>query len=50
MAGAYEMLAADYDWMFGDGALAHGRAVNLPSDLTGEQWALAEWPSSSREL
>jgi SAM-dependent methyltransferase len=25
------MLAADYDWMFGDDALAHGRAVNLPA-------------------
>jgi SAM-dependent methyltransferase len=31
MAGAYEMLAADYDWMFGDDALAHGRAINLPA-------------------
>jgi SAM-dependent methyltransferase len=31
VAGAYEMLAADYDWMFGDDALAHGRAVNLPA-------------------
>src|SRR5512140_3579596 len=31
MAGAYEMLAADYDWMFDAHALAHGRAVNLPA-------------------
>jgi SAM-dependent methyltransferase len=31
MAGAYEMLAADYDWMFDDGELANGRAVNLPA-------------------
>ena len=31
MAGAYEMLAADYDWMFDDGQLADGRAVNLPA-------------------
>jgi glycine/sarcosine N-methyltransferase len=31
VAGAYELLAADYDWMFGDDALAHGRAVNLPA-------------------
>jgi ubiquinone/menaquinone biosynthesis C-methylase UbiE len=28
MAGAYEMLAADYDWMFDDDALANGRAIN----------------------
>jgi SAM-dependent methyltransferase len=31
MAGAYEMLAADYDWMFDDDALANGRAINLPA-------------------
>jgi len=31
MAGAYEMLAADYDWMFDDGELADGRAINLPA-------------------
>ena len=31
MAGAYEMLAADYDWMFGDDELANGRAINLPA-------------------
>jgi SAM-dependent methyltransferase len=31
MAGAYEMLAADYDWMFGDDALANGRAINRPA-------------------
>src|SRR5262249_36955724 len=31
MAGAYEMLAADYDWTFDDDALAHGRAINLPA-------------------
>src|SRR5215468_2274905 len=31
MAGAYEMLAADYDWMFDEDALANGRAVNLPA-------------------
>jgi SAM-dependent methyltransferase len=31
MAGAYEMLAADYDWMFDDDALANGRAINHPA-------------------
>ncbi len=31
MAGAYETLAADYDWMFGDDALANGRAINRPA-------------------
>jgi SAM-dependent methyltransferase len=31
MAGAYEMLAADYDWMFHDDELANGRAVNRPA-------------------
>jgi glycine/sarcosine N-methyltransferase len=31
MAGAYEMLAADYDWMFDDGELANGRAINHPA-------------------
>jgi SAM-dependent methyltransferase len=31
VAGAYETLAADYDWMFGDDALANGRAINLPA-------------------
>ena len=31
MAGAYELLAADYDWMFGDDALANGRAINSPA-------------------
>ena len=31
MAGAYETLAADYDWMFDDDALANGRAINLPA-------------------
>jgi SAM-dependent methyltransferase len=31
MAGAYEMLAADYDWMFDDDTLANGRAINLPA-------------------
>ena len=31
MTGAYETLAADYDWMFGDDALANGRAINLPA-------------------
>jgi glycine/sarcosine N-methyltransferase len=31
MAGPYEMLAADYDWMFDDDALANGRAINLPA-------------------
>jgi SAM-dependent methyltransferase len=31
MAGAYEMLAADYDWMFDGDALANGRAVNHPA-------------------
>jgi SAM-dependent methyltransferase len=31
MAGAYETLAADYDWMFDDDALANGRAINHPA-------------------
>jgi len=31
MAGAYEMLAADYDWMFDDDTVANGRAINLPA-------------------
>jgi SAM-dependent methyltransferase len=31
MAGAYEMLAADYDWMFDDDALVNGRAITLPA-------------------
>jgi SAM-dependent methyltransferase len=31
MTGAYEGLAADYDWMFGDDELAHGRAINRPA-------------------
>jgi SAM-dependent methyltransferase len=31
MAGAYEMLAADYDWMFDDDELANGRAINHPA-------------------
>ncbi|HYB87528.1 MAG TPA: class I SAM-dependent methyltransferase [Streptosporangiaceae bacterium] len=31
MAGAYETLAADYDWMFDDDALANGRAIKHPA-------------------
>lgn len=31
VAGAYENLAADYDWMYGDEALADGRGINLPA-------------------
>jgi SAM-dependent methyltransferase len=31
MARDYEMLAADYDWMFDDDELANGRAINLPA-------------------
>ena len=31
MAGAYESLAADYDWIFGDDALAHGGAIRRPA-------------------
>ncbi len=31
MAGAYEMLAADYDWSFDDDALVNGRAINRPA-------------------
>jgi SAM-dependent methyltransferase len=31
MAGAYEMLAADYDWMYDDDTLMNGRAVNHPA-------------------
>jgi len=31
MADAYEMLAADYDWMFDDDEIANGRAINHPA-------------------
>jgi SAM-dependent methyltransferase len=31
MADYYESLAADYDWIFDDGALAHGLAINHPA-------------------
>jgi SAM-dependent methyltransferase len=31
MAGAYEILAVDYDWMFDDDALVNGRAINQPA-------------------
>ena len=31
MADAYEMLAADYDWLFDDDALADGGAVSQPA-------------------
>ncbi|HXO09441.1 MAG TPA: class I SAM-dependent methyltransferase [Solirubrobacteraceae bacterium] len=31
MARPYEMLAADYDWMFDDDALVNGRAINHPA-------------------
>jgi SAM-dependent methyltransferase len=31
VAGAYDMLAADYDWMFDDDALVNGRAINHPA-------------------
>ena len=31
MARAYELLAADYDWMYDDDALVNGRAVNHPA-------------------
>ncbi len=31
MPGAYEMLAADYDWMFDDDELVNGRAINHPA-------------------
>jgi SAM-dependent methyltransferase len=31
LAGAYESLAADYDWIFGDDALAHGGAIRRPA-------------------
>ena len=31
MADAYEMLAADYDWLFGDDALADGGAISQPA-------------------
>jgi protein-L-isoaspartate O-methyltransferase len=29
--GAYEFLAADYNWMFDDDELANGRAINHPA-------------------
>jgi SAM-dependent methyltransferase len=31
VAGPYENLAADYDWIFGDDALAHGAAIRRPA-------------------
>ncbi len=31
VTGAYETLAADYDWMYDDDALASGRAINHPA-------------------
>jgi SAM-dependent methyltransferase len=31
MAGPYENLAADYDWIFDDDALAHGAAIRRPA-------------------
>src|ERR1700739_4802057 len=31
MAGAYELLAADYDWMFDNDALTNGRAITRPA-------------------
>jgi SAM-dependent methyltransferase len=31
MTGAYERLAADYDWMFGDDEVARGRAIRRPA-------------------
>ncbi len=31
MADDYEMLAADYDWLFGDDELADGGTINLPA-------------------
>jgi SAM-dependent methyltransferase len=31
VAGSYETLAADYDWMFDDDELANGRAIRLPA-------------------
>jgi glycine/sarcosine N-methyltransferase len=31
MAGPYESLAADYDWIFDDDALAHGGAIRRPA-------------------
>jgi len=31
MAGAYETLAADYDWLFDDDALTNGAAINQPA-------------------
>ena len=31
MAGPYENLAADYDWIFGDDALASGAAIRRPA-------------------
>ncbi|HEY1323313.1 MAG TPA: class I SAM-dependent methyltransferase [Streptosporangiaceae bacterium] len=31
MTGAYETLAADYDWMFDDDELVNGRAINRPA-------------------
>jgi len=31
VAGTYETLAADYDWLFGDDVLANGGAINQPA-------------------
>jgi hypothetical protein len=51
MAGAYETLAADYDWMFDDDALANGRAINQPATARrpGEGVTVRAWTARSRQ-
>jgi hypothetical protein len=51
MAGAYETLAADDDWMFDDDALANGRAINQPATARrpGEAVTVRAWTACSRQ-
>ena len=51
VAGAYETLAAGYDWMFDDDALANGRAINQPATARrpGEAVTVRAWTACSRQ-
>jgi hypothetical protein len=51
MVGAYETLAADYDWMFDDDALANGSAINQPATARrpGEAVTVGAWTARSRQ-
>jgi hypothetical protein len=50
-AGAYETLAAGYDWMFDDDALANGRAIIQPATARrpGEAVTVRAWTARSRQ-